>query len=441
MKPGVALLLLGALLAAAPSAAEDDARIDALERRIEQLEGRAVEAEERARVAEQRAGIRSEDTPRVTLSGSADFGWFDGERNATTDGLGARVWDARLFVDAELAEDVRVGTAELVRNIGFSFEWNLLRRGELANDVGELYVDFQGVGGSSWLNVRPGRFQIPVGESYKRYSRGAGSNPFISNPVGGPWWWDEGVMLYGQSGDASLGYVASLTNGETPLDFDAGDGEQTTLKLWSQPTPWLYVSLSGLHSGEVGSGGGALWLGETWATPVGAMTGVPTYYDGSVVPPTYAPFDSAWLLGGDLVLTPHEGVRLWLAAGRYALDSRAGEDYDRALLYWIGELVLRGSLLRPALAPGYLGLRVDGVATNEADAGYLLDIHYAGSLGYNMRALKAYTLVLGWRLGRETTLRAEYSLRDIDLVPGVSPVLRDAASAADNFAIEVGVAF
>ncbi len=437
---GLALLMAFPLLAA-PALAEDAARIEALERRIEQLEQRAELAEERARVAEERSGVTPSEGPSAALSGSANFGWFGGQADSVTHQVGASVQDARLFVDAELGEELTAGSLTLVRNLGFTFEWDLVRLGKLRNDIGELYVDLQGLGGSSWLNLRPGRFQIPVGESYKRYSRGYAGNPFISNPVGGPWFWDEGVMLYGQSDGGSFGYVTSLTNGETPFADDDGDGEQLTLKLWTQLAPWLYASFSGLRTGEIGSGGGALWLGETWAFPIGSMTAVPTSYENTVLPDTSEPFDSSWLAGADLVLTPRDDVRLWLGGGHYTLDSRADSDYDRTLRYWIAELLLQGSLLRPELSPAYFGLRADGVSTGDDELGYLLDVRYGDTLGFNMRSLSAYSAVVGWRLGGATTLRAEYSLRDIELIEGVPSSVQSDARDADTFGIEVGVRF
>jgi len=432
-------VVFAAALLAASAHADEAARIEALERRVAELEARLAQAEAPTR-SESSAFAASGELP-ITLSGAARVGWFGGGDASDTGEIGASVRDARFFLDAELAENLSAGGRPLVRNVGFSFEWNLVRRGELYNEVGDLYVDLQALGGSSWLNLRPGRFQIPVGEIYARYGRALGSDPFISKPLGGPWWWDEGVMLYGASESERFGYIASLTNGETPLSFDDGDGEQVTLKLWLRPRDWLRISASALRSGEIGSGGGALWLGETWATPVGVMSSVPTLIDGAPTPPSFAPFDSAWLAGGDVIFTPREDVRLWIGGGRYALDSRDASIYDRALHYWIAELVLRGALLQPELAPAFFGLRADGIGTGDAGRGYLLSIDSVDTLGYNMRRFSAYTAVLGWRLGGLAALRAEYSLRDIDLVRGASPALRAAARDADSFALELGVQF
>ena len=151
--------------------------------------------------------------------------------------------------------------------------------------------------GTSWLNLRPGRFHAPVGEAYYRYGREAGRDPFISNTLGGPWWWDEGVMVYGSSQEGVLGYIASISNGETPFGYDDGSGEQVTLKLWTQPLPWLYLSASGLHSGEIGRGSGALWLGESWARPIGDDTDVPTFFDGAVQADAAGGYARTWLAG------------------------------------------------------------------------------------------------------------------------------------------------
>jgi hypothetical protein len=435
-----ALLALSLVLGAAAAAAEDAARLEALERRVEYLEDELS----RTRGEWQAAGRSGEPeswSDRISLSGSVELGHYDGESDSVLHDAGYRVWDARLFLDAELGEEISFAGSELVRNIGLTAEWNLVRLGEVENDVGELYVDLQGVFGSTWLNVRPGRFQAPVGEAYHRYGREAARDPFISTPIGGPWWWDEGVMVYGGSGEGVLGYVASVSNGETPFGYDDGGGEQLTLKLWAQPWPWLYVSASGLTSGEIGNGTGALWLGETWAMPIGEDTDVDTFEDGAVLADATGGYERTWLAAADVVITPIEAVRVWLAYGQYQIDGEDGGAYDRKLHYAIAELVLRGSLLGPVFAPGYVGVRADTLGTFDGEHGFLLDWRYAETLGFNMESYWAYSAVVGWQLGRYTTLRAEYSLRDIELVRGVPASVRDAARDVDTFSVELGVAF
>jgi hypothetical protein len=432
-------LALALALGAGAAAADDAARMDALEKRVEYLE------DELARTRGEWSAAQPADdedwSDRVSLSGSVELGHYDGQDDSVLHDAGYRVYDVRLFLDAELGDDVRFGEHVLVRNLGLTAEWDLVRLGEVVNDVGELYVDLQGIAGSPWLNLRPGRFQVPVGEGYHRYGRHAASDPFVSNPLGAPWWWDEGVMLYGGSAEGSFGYVASVSNGETPFGFDDGSGEQVTLKLWTQPLPWLYVSASGLTSGEIGMGTGALWLGETWAVPLGGETDVDTFFRGVAQTDATGGYTRTWLLGGDVVITPVDALRIWLAYGQYEMDAEDGPDYDRTLHYAIAEAVLRGSVLGPLFAPGWVGLRADALGTFDGERGYVLDWRYGETLGYNMESFWAWTAVVGWQLGRHTFLRAEYALRDVDLVRGVTPAIRAAAEDVDVFSVELGVQF
>ncbi len=345
------LVAVALVIAAAEAAADDSSRLQALEQRVDYLEDELARTRGEWRAAEP-ADEAGSWADRISLSGSVELGHYGGQDDSVLHDAGYRVWDTRFFLDAELGEDIRVGELPLVRNIGLTAEWNLVRLGEVVNDVGDLYVDLQGIGGTPWLNLRPGRFQVPVGEAYHLYGREAARSPFISNPLGGPWWWDEGVALYGGPREGRFGYIASVSNGETPFGFDDGSGEQVTLKLWAQPLPWLYLSASGLHSGEIGNGTGALWLGETWATPIGGDTDVPTFFSGAAQADATGGYDRTWLAGADVVITPLEAVRLWLAYGQYQLDAQDGSDYDRTLHYAIAELVLHGGLHRAALRAG-----------------------------------------------------------------------------------------
>ncbi len=429
-----------ALLALASGARAEPVSVEELERRVEELESRSAASEAAPGAA---AGIASElaDWAQyVRLGGSAEAGFFGGGSDSVTSHDQFEIWDTRLFVDAELGEEFRAFGHTLVRNIGLSFEWNLVRIGSLANEVGELYAEFQGLGGSPWLDLRVGRFQLPVGESYLRYSRGRGHDFFVSTPLGGPWWWDEGVLLHGASPSGRLGYVASVSSGETPMNVDTGDGEQYTLKLWTRPAAWLYLSASGLYGGEIGPATGALWLGESWARPFGSGSSLPNFVDGASVPDGPSSLDESWLAAADAVLSPAEGLRLWLGYGRYAIDAGGAPGYDRTLHYWIAELLLEGQRIHPELAPAFAGFRADALGSYDRDRGYLLDGRYAETLGYNMESLTGYTALIGWRFGRHVRVRAEYSHRVIELVSGAS-ALRPASRDADAFAVEVGVRF
>jgi len=437
------VVALACLVCAGPAAA-DAASEAALLKRVEQLELRIQDLE-----ANRPAGPGAESsaswTQRVRLGGSANTGWYGGQRNSSFDPDSFLVWDARFFVDADLGRDVRIGDSTVVRNAALSFEWNLVRLGRLMNDVGELFVDFQGLLGRDELNLEVGRFQIPVGEAYLRYSQGYATKPFVTSPVGGPWWWDEGLRLYGADREDRFGYVASVSDGETPFNLDSDGDKQVTLKLFWRPWSWLYLSASGLRSGEIGSSSapanGALWLGETWARAFGSGSDVPSFQDGVAVADGANELDDTWLVAGDAVLEFEDRARVWLAYGRYHIDSAGGSRYDRNLHYWIAEAILSGAWLAEELRPFTLGLRANALATYDDDEGYLLDFRRAPTLGYNMESLTAYSTVLGWKLTSNLRLRAEYTHTDIDLVRGVTDAIRDAARNADSFAVEVGASF
>jgi hypothetical protein len=371
--------------------------------------------------------------------------WLDAERDSQLFGERRQIWDARLFVDVLLTENLGPGEAVWLRSAALAFEWNLIRVGDKDDDIGETYLELQGLADSPWLNVQLGRFQIPVGEAYLRYSRGARDNPFLSNAVAGAWWWDEGVKVYGSEARGRFGYVASLSNGETPRDFGLDDGDQYTLKLFVNPTSWLHLSASGLYSGAMGDDAdpaqAALWLGEGWATGFGANSGAPNWVDGRLVPDGPGRLDSTLYLGADAVLTHPAGARLWLSYGSYDIDSSGPGPYDRRLHGWIAELVLEGRLASPELRAFYLALRGSGLGSYDDGEGYLLDIRTTFPLGYNLRQLHAYSVALGWRVTRWTTLKVEYTHQRFRLVRGARGALGDAADDTDFLGVELAVFF
>jgi hypothetical protein len=444
-------LLAGLLTScAAVSAAADEAalleKIQALEERVQQLEAeQAVEVERVTNAAEQ---SRSADwTRRVRISGSADTGFFGGQPDSLYTPEGFKIWDSRFFLDASLGQDVRFDETLLFRDIGFGFEWNLVRIGDLENDVGELYADFQGVAGSDWVNFQLGRFQIPIGEAYLEYSRGYAHRYFASNNFG-PWWWDEGIRFYGSSSGSDehgpFGYVASVSDGDTPFNMETDADKQLTLKLFFEPWHWLHLSASAARTGELGNSdqnaSGAIWLGEMWARPVGAGTTLSTFQNGVAVADAPTRLDETWLLGGDAIVNFEDRARLWLAYGRYEIDSTSS-DYDRTVHYWIAEAILRGTWISEVLRPFYAGARVQALGTYERDKGYLLDVRRGNTIGWNMESLTEYSGVIGWDINSWLRLRSEYTHQVIDLVQGATVDMKQNARDADFYAIELGVSF
>lgn len=438
-------------LCVAGSAGADDAalleKLQALEERVQQLESeQAAEVDRITSAAEQ---SRAADwTRRVRLGASADTGFFGGQPDSLYTPDGFQVWDVRTFLDASLGQDVRLGETLLFRDIGFHFEWNLVRLGELENDVGELYAEFQGVANSDWANLQVGRFQIPVGEAYLQYSRGYASRWFVTNSFG-PWWWDEGIKAYGSSGGAedygTFGYVASVSDGDTPFNTETDGDKQLTLKLFWDPTAWLHLSASALRTGELGNddanASGALWLGETWARPIGAGSDQDTFQDGAVIDPAGPILHDTWFVGGDAIFDFADKARIWLAYGNYEMNARGGSTYDRTLHYWIAELILRGAWLGEGLRPFYAGFRAQALGTYDDDEGYSLDMRQNDRIGYNMESLTNYSGVVGWDITQWLRLRGEYTRQVIDLVRGVTEEIDRNARDADYYAIELGVSF
>ena len=119
-----------------PNASTGNDRLEQLERRVQELERAEAEQTEAQEEPAQIPGAWLPDwAQRVRLGGSASVGYFRRGQLNPEDSDAFEVWDARLFVDAELAEQVEIADTTLVRNIGATVEWDLVRIGELQNDA------------------------------------------------------------------------------------------------------------------------------------------------------------------------------------------------------------------------------------------------------------------------------------------------------------------
>ena len=361
---------------------------------------------------------------RVRISGSWMGAVLDSQERSQVQLEGFRTWDARLFVDVDLAEDLALGGREILDAAGIAFEWEFYRLGRESDDLGELYLDLQGLAGSPWLNVQLGRFQIPVGEAYLRYGKAWRENPFLSNPVSGAWWWDEGIRIHGAREDGRVGYVASLSSGETAENWRMDGGGQATLKLYGSPLRGLHVSASALWAGRAGDsdtpGETALWIGEDWGRAFGSRSPYPNLIGGRAVPDGPNRLDRTLFFGADAIVTRWRGVRLWLSYGYAEIDSSGPSFYDRALHSWLAEVVLDGRLVAPELHPLHVALRASGIGTYDDAKGYDLDIRSLFRFGYNGRSLEAYSVAVGWKLNRYARVLVEYTHQRVSLVEGAS---------------------
>ena len=233
-----------------------------------------------------------------------------------------------------------------------------------------------------WLNLEVGRFQIPFGENYLRFGRGRKADPFIALTAAPPWFWDEGLKLWGKTANGRFGYVASVTDGEGGFNLENNGSKQVTLKLSWDPSEWLHLSASGLRTGTLGAedsrASGSIWLGEMFPRSFGAGSDVPNFDHGVAIANGPNELRNVVVLGGDAIFHLPD-ARLWLSGGNASIDSHGPSIYDRDLIYWLAELVVQLRLISPSLDPVYLALRANGLGTYDDDEGYLLDFRYATS--------------------------------------------------------------
>ncbi|HYE31800.1 MAG TPA: hypothetical protein VEH27_10245 [Methylomirabilota bacterium] len=190
---------------------------------------------------------------RLNFSGEGAVGFMDTSANGAYPNSEFRVNEARLFLDAELHDNVYLFT-----------ELNLTTRDTDKDrpELGELYVDFENVSRlfnrDRWLNVRIGRFDIPFGEEY--LTRDVIDNPLISRSLSDIWGVDEGVELYGSFGKVS--YVAAVQNGGHPLLRDYDSDKAVIARISYDPTQWLHASASAMRTGDLTVGRDM--LSEVW---------------------------------------------------------------------------------------------------------------------------------------------------------------------------------
>lgn len=406
-------------------------------------DGRIRELEARVRALEESPGSGSGEhseaierlaswVERFHLSGNADFVFFEGEsRSKAPEGKYA-VENARFFFDIDLASDVGNEDTTLFENASVFFEWELYRDAVFKNDFGSLYLRFDRLLGSSWLNLKMGRMQIPYGEEYLRFSQDRPKNPLFSFSAPAAYGWDEGLMLFGGDGTGELDYSLAVMDGDSVQNVNTNSDPMLVGKLAYRPSDWAYLSVSGLSTGKLDAGSSAaatsFLLGGVYFTPLGTFQdlGVPNFQNGVGVPddPSRA-LDSSHAAEIDVILTDEDLGRLWLAFGRAGIRSRDGSSYDRDLTYWIAEAVLELGSVTESLRTTYLAARWSGIGTFDADEGALLPVkNEAGDLGYNVRRVDLMGIGFGWRVTPNITFKTEYSWFDFDLVRGVTADIR-----------------
>jgi hypothetical protein len=329
-----------------------------------------------------------------------------GEKNAAAlDDSIANLHHFNLWVDGLVSQDLKFADS-----ISLLLEWDFYRHGRHNNEIGDAYLQVDGIGHANWLNARVGRFQIPFGEEYLWASAGEYNNPMGRGTVAFPYGWDEGIQVFGTLNTAmDFRYVAHATDGDDAFNGDGEGHGQFGLKLSAQPVTPVYVSASALDVDKSGTerapAKSAMEWGGTHAYPVDGNT-----LDGM----------QAWEL--DTKLIPIEGVSFWGAYGEVSIDDGVTAENDRDLEYQIAQLIIQPGNCEDAPSwtqDLYVAARYSEISSATPGKGYfLIGLNTPASFGFDTHKISAWQWALGYALSDNTKLVLEYDQYDYELLPG-----------------------
>lgn len=207
---------------------------------------------------------RSSMSDSIHISGEAGVIFRAGEKNTHFPNDEFRVDEARLFIDARIAENVFL-FSELEF---FTREQNHanLRTGELYLEVENMFSTGDPDRG---INLRAGRLNIPFGEEYQ--TRDVMDNPLISHSVADLWGIDEGVEIFGGIGD--LDYVLAVQNGSSNVLRDFTSDKSITARVGFDPSRNLRISGSYMRTGDIDIEKETLtelWIGNGFFRSIGS---------------------------------------------------------------------------------------------------------------------------------------------------------------------------
>ena len=383
---------------------------------------------------------------RFRLSGNTDLAFLRGERHSPAPDGRFKVENARVFLDSGIGEGLHLGELQLAGEMSLYVEWDAVREHAFGNRVGSLYLRLDSLFGLDRLNLKVGRVLVPFGEEYVRLSEQRPENPLISFSAAAPYGWDRGALVFGTDARTRLHYVAGVMVGDGDWRVGFHRETQANGKLAWEPTAWSYVSVSGLHTGQLGArdrvGAATLELGETQIRSFGAESDVPNFEHGVRIHDD--PEHRMTMNAGeaDVIFAASDWGRLWFNYGRVAIRSHGSSRYDRDLNYGTAEGILGLGRFFHALDKVYLAGRYSVIGTFDADQGYLLDASTGGdALGFNTKRVSVFSVGVGYRLTRYLTLKSEYSWFDFALVRGVTPALRAEARGRSYFGFGATIGF
>jgi hypothetical protein len=320
---------------------------------------------------------------------------------ADTGGTGAHPDGAFLVPDATLFLEALVTARS-----SFFLELLLERNNSIeyeSVDIGELYLRFRdvlGEEGEDRLGVKAGRFDVPFGEDYLRFD--SVDNPLITNSAAFPYAIDEGLLAHGELG--GLGWITSVSNGSQDSSSSDGPAKSFALKLYGEPLEGLYLSASGLTTGEVHQS--ALLLSGYYLSAVGC-------YGPSTVGTSPSDTVKAHLWEADAAL----GGERWQLRGGFGqafLDDEVSF-FDRDISWFEVEPLFR---ITPQV---YVAARYSAIGTSSDDEGYRFDGAFTGGgdeLGYDTHRLWRVSLALGWTPNPNLTFKLEAGRDGFDLIDG-----------------------
>jgi hypothetical protein len=345
-----------------------------------------------ATLVEAQSEYSSSLSDRVRINGEAGAALFNTDEEGRYPDNEFLVEEAKLFVEASIVDDIYVFA-----------EINVLNREEPDEEfeLGELYVDLEDVS-KLWnqdrvLNVRLGRFDIPFGEEY--LTRDAIDNPLISHSLSDIWGVDEGIELYGSV--QRFEYAFAIQNGGEAVASDFHPDKSITGRILYRPVSAFHFSFSAMRTGKLDVNEdrfSEIWFGNAFFRLLGSAITTST-------------------IQGDLF--QGDGHAQWgrghvhLGAGKLHYDDNdSTADNERDVSYFQIEGVQ--NLNRSKEYPWYAAVRFSKII---ADDGFPLVgsgdfVTYFFNNAELAKELWRLSLGLGYRIGKNVLLKAEYSFEN-----------------------------
>lgn len=351
-------------------------QIDTLAREFKDLQtAQGAENPEAAAVNGSRMNLKN-----VNFGGEGGFGYATTQPEGYAPNGQFQLYDARLFVDALVWEDVY-----------FFGEVILAYPGQLNNSlqVGELYVDFENVS-KLWdmddlLNVRLGQMYIPFGEEY--LTRNAIDNPLISQSLVDFWGINPGIELYGKAGKFT--FCAAVQNGADGQANGAGGDKSVAGRIGFDPDEHWHFSVSAMRTGNLKADQlSAMWFGGGYFRSIGSPATTQFHVDA---------------VEGDLTARWKSGhVKAFGGVARYD-DNDPAADNGRNIYYYSAEAKQDLTKKLYAVTRWSQAYCNDGIPmVGYGDFGK----YFFGPLTDNLWRL---SLGLGCKLSERLVLKVEYS--------------------------------